>query len=56
MKIIAKGSQNGAEINARTGIEKDQGSWKKCFLALVGITGVKDTSVIKKDKKNNESG
>ena len=28
----------------------------KDVLALVGITWVKDTSVIKKDKKNNESG
>ena len=40
MKIIAKGSQNGAEIdakthqkiNARTGIEKDQGNHQtSCF-------------------------
>ena len=40
MKIIAKGSQNEAEIdtknaskiNARTGIEKDQGNHQKsCF-------------------------
>jgi hypothetical protein len=31
-------------------------SWKNCFQALVGITWVKDTSVIKKETKKDGSG
>jgi hypothetical protein len=31
-------------------------SWKNCFLALVGITYVKGTSVIEKEMKKDASG
>ena len=60
MKIIAKGFQNGAEIDAKTHQksmpELVSKKIREIIMALVGITYVKGTSVIEKETKKGDSG